>query len=243
MPSETRALADLSLNVGHREIVAILGPSGCGKTTLLRLAAGLEQPSDGSVLAAGQPVAGPSPTRTMVFQVPCLYPWQTVWENVSFGLALQGVSRQDRHDSARGMLAKFGLAPVMGQLPHTLSLGMQQRAAIARALLMQPALLILDEPFAALDVLMRQRMLRYLLETVRETNGAVLLATHDIDEALALADRILVMTARPGRIRTELRIDEERPRDLNAPALLAARRHLTGVIGDEADRAFLEQEA
>jgi NitT/TauT family transport system ATP-binding protein len=236
------ALDDVSLDVAAGEFVVLLGPSGCGKSSLLTLLAGLEQPSSGELLCDGVPVRAPAPERSMIFQEAALYPWLTVLDNVAFGLRLQGLPLAERHAQAQALLQRVGLADVGQRRPHELSGGMRQRVALARALAMQPKVLLMDEPFAALDVQTRARMQGHLLAVWQASGASVLMVTHSIDEALSLADRIVVFTARPGRIKQELVMDRARPRDLHAPDMVALHRQLSELLADEVDRAFLEQE-
>ena len=235
---ETKALAGIDLVAHRQEVLAVVGPSGCGKSTLLSLIAGLEVPTTGTLVAHGQSVVGPSPDRMLVFQEPSLFPWLSVWENVSFGLSLRGVGRAECLDAARSILGKVALADFMHFRPDELSLGMRQRVAVARALALKPRLLLLDEPFAALDAQTRKLMQRFLLDVQRISDAAIVLVTHDIDEAVALADRVLVMTARPGRIKAEIPVTEPRPRDPFAQGYLHAARTVAEALRDEVDIAF-----
>ncbi|MEE7491164.1 ABC transporter ATP-binding protein [Methylobacterium oryzae CBMB20] len=237
------ALRDIDLTVRPGEFVVFLGPSGCGKSTLLYLIAGLEPASGGELLAFGEAVTGPSPERSLIFQETSLLPWLSVWQNVSFGLSLKGVSEAERRSVARAALQRVGLAEAFDKRPDELSGGMRQRVAVARALAMRPKVLLMDEPFAALDVQTRQKMQDFLLDVWRDSGASVLFVTHHIDEAVALADRVVVFTARPGRIKTIVRNDLDRPRDPFSPEAEALRRHLTELLRDEVDRAFAEQEA
>jgi NitT/TauT family transport system ATP-binding protein len=236
------ALESLSFTVEAGEFVVLLGPSGCGKSSLLYMLAGLETPSSGQLLFDGRPISGPAPERSMIFQEASLYPWLTIAENVAFGLKLQGLPASERETRARTLLRQVGLADVGERRPHELSGGMRQRVALARALAMKPRLLLMDEPFAALDVQTRSRMQGHLLEVWRASAASVLLVTHSIDEALALADRVVVFTARPGRVKHELQLDLPRPRDPHAPRMVDLHRQLSELLADEVDRAFAEQE-
>ncbi|CAB1130180.1 aliphatic sulfonate ABC transporter (ATP-binding protein) [Candidatus Hydrogenisulfobacillus filiaventi] len=203
------ALLEVDLEVPEGEVVTVVGPSGCGKTTLLHLIAGFEFPSRGRVLVGGRPVTGPGRDRAVVFQQPALYPWLTVAGNVGFGLRLQG-----RPDPAR--VAKWldlvGLAGFGRHRPYQLSGGMQQRAAIARALITEPAILLMDEPLGALDAQTRLTMQQLLLDLWRYLRPTVLFITHDVDEALLLGDRVVVLTPRPGRVRLVERLPWGRER-------------------------------
>ena len=242
-PKAVSAVADLNLEVKPGEFVVLLGPSGCGKSSLLYMVAGLEPATGGELLCEGVPITGPDPQRGMIFQEASLYPWLTIADNVSFGLKLRGVPAPERHATALELLRKVGLGDVASKRPDELSGGMRQRAALARALSMQPKVLMMDEPFAALDIQTRAKMQGHLLEVWRASGASVLLVTHSIDEALALADRIVVFTARPGRIKEIVPVELPRPRSMRDPRLIELQQHLADLLADEVDRAFLEQEA
>ncbi len=237
------ALRGISLDVAPGEFVSLLGPSGCGKSTLLYLVAGLEQPTEGRIDAHGAPVSGPGPERSLIFQEASLLPWLSVWQNVTFGLTLRGASVAERTTVAREVLARAGLSEAFDKRPDELSGGMRQRVAVARAMAMRPKVLLMDEPFAALDVQTRAKMQGFLLDVWHATGASVLFVTHHIDEAIALSDRIAVFTARPGRIKATIAVDMPRPRDLEGQQAIALRRQLTALLQDEVDRAFAEQEA
>jgi sulfonate transport system ATP-binding protein len=207
---ELAALAPIDLAVDRGEIVGIVGTSGCGKSTLLRIVGGLETPSTGHVDLDGVPVAGPRPEVGLVFQEPRLMPWLTVRENVEFALLKR--PRDQRRPMAEQALARVGLLPFSDALPQQLSGGMAQRAAIARALVARPAVLLLDEPFSALDAFTRFSLQDHLLEIWRNERPTMLFVTHDVEEALVLSDRVVVMRAKPGRIHAQYRIDLPRPR-------------------------------
>ena len=204
------ALGEIDLAADRGEIVGIVGTSGCGKSTLLRIVGGLEQPSSGSVVLDGVAVAGPRPEVGLVFQEPRLMPWLSVRENVEFALVRH--PRNQRRPLAEAALARVGLGAVADALPQALSGGMAQRAAIARALVARPQVLLLDEPFSALDAFTRFGLQDHLLDIWRADQPTMLFVTHDIEEALVLSDRIVVMRARPGRIHAQYRIDLPRPR-------------------------------
>ncbi|MEN3382289.1 MAG: NitT/TauT family transport system ATP-binding protein [Hyphomicrobiales bacterium] len=237
------ALRDVDLDVTPGEFIVLLGPSGCGKSTLLYLIAGLEQESSGEIWSFGDRVASPSPERSLIFQETSLFPWLTVGQNASFGLSIRGDDADTRKAAARDVLQRVGLTEAMDKRPDELSGGMRQRVAVARALAMRPKVLLMDEPFAALDVQTRAKMQDFLLDVWRDSGASVLFVTHHIDEAVALADRVVVFTSRPGRIKTIVPIDTPRPRDPFSPEAEALRRQLTELMRDEVDRAFAEQEA
>ncbi len=238
----TPALDSVDLDVGAGESVAILGPSGCGKTTLLRIFAGLDAPDGGWVTARGAAISGPSPDRPLVFQQPTLFPWLNVWENISFGLGLKGVARGERRSVAQALLSACGLPDVADRHPEVLSLGMRQRVAVVRALAIHPPLLLLDEPFAALDVQTRRRMQGFLRQIQRTSGAAVVLVTHDIEEALAVCDRIVLLSARPGRVLLEAPGTGPRARFQGRPDA-RSRNELERLLSEEADRAFAQDVA
>lgn len=237
------ALQDIDLDVPPGEFVVFLGPSGCGKSTLLYLIAGLEDPTAGSIWSFGETIDAPSPQRSLIFQETSLFPWLTVWENVSFGLSIRGAPKSERRAVAAESLQRVGLIAAMDKRPDELSGGMRQRVAVARALAMRPRVLLMDEPFAALDVQTRARMQDFLLDVWRESGASVLFVTHHIDEAVALADRVVVFTSRPGRIKTIVPVGLPRPRNLFSREAEALRIQLSELLRDEVDRAFAEQEA
>jgi NitT/TauT family transport system ATP-binding protein len=195
------ALEGIDLHVKEREFVAIVGPSGCGKTTCLRMVAGLEFPSEGEVKVGGSIVRAPGPDRAVVFQQFALFPWKTVTQNIEFGLKSKGVANGARHDTIARMVELMGLQGYENAFPHQLSGGMQQRVAIARAYALDPAVLLMDEPFGALDAQTRTVMQEELVKLARRNPRTVLFITHAVEEAVYLADRVVVMTRRPGRIR------------------------------------------
>ncbi len=223
-------LKDLSLSAAPGAFIALLGPSGCGKSTLLRLVAGLEPPTAGEIRVGGQLVRSPDPSRALVFQDPTLYPWRTVWRNVALGLEARGLLRTgDRrvHDA----LERVGLAPFARALPHHLSGGMAHRAALARALVNEPSLLLLDEPLGQLDALTRLTLQRELVRLWEGGGFTALLVTHDVDEALYLADRVLVVGARPACLIGDVLVDVPRPRHHADPRLQELRRAVLGLLG------------
>ena len=195
-----RALDRIDLTVEPGQFVCLAGPSGCGKTTLLRLVAGFMTPSEGAVRVGGEVVTAPSADRGVVFQQPMLYPWMTVRENVELGPKLRGVGAAERRETAAGFLEMVGLADFAERRPYELSGGMQQRCQIARVLTNDPGIILMDEPFGALDALTRERLQEELLEIWRRTGSTVLFITHSVDEAVFLGTRVMVMSPRPGRI-------------------------------------------
>lgn len=207
------AVGGVSLTVQDREFVAIVGPSGCGKTTCLRMAAGLEKPTGGSVRVDGQVVTAPGPDRAVVFQQFALFPWKTIWDNVDFGLQSLGLSKQQRHDRIAHYLELMGLQGYEQAYPHQLSGGMQQRVAIARAYVLDPKVLLMDEPFGALDAQTRVVMQEELVRLARRHPRTVLFITHAVEEAVYLADRIVVMSRRPGLIKEILDVRSVRERE------------------------------
>ncbi len=195
-----RALAGIDLDFAEGKLTALLGPSGCGKTTLLKIVAGLVRPSEGEVRVAGRPVTGPGPERAFVFQDFALLPWATVLKNVAFGLEMRGVARAEREERARHWIAEVGLTGFEQSYPHQLSGGMRQRVGLARALAVDAPVLLMDEPFSAVDEQTRRKFQEDLLELVARQNKTFLFVTHSIEEAVYLADRIVLLSPRPGRL-------------------------------------------
>jgi len=233
----TRALEPITLGVADNDFVTILGPSGCGKSTLLRLVAGLDRPTTGQIVLDGMPVRKPGPDRGMVFQSYTLFPWLTVADNIGFGLREKGVARERRGEVVGEWLGRIGLTGFEHHYPKQLSGGMQQRTAIARALANDPAILLLDEPFGALDNQTRALMQELLLGIWERERKTVLFVTHDIEEAIFLASRVVVMTARPGRIKADVAIDLPHPRHYTiktSPEFSALKARLTEEIRVEA---------
>lgn len=223
-------LDDISLNVAAGEFVALLGPSGCGKSTLLRLAAGLDIPSAGALREDGTVIAQPDPSRLLVFQDATLFPWLTVWKNVAAGLDARGVLAREKHRIDR-MLRLVRLEDFAEAHPHQLSGGMAQRVAIARALVNDPRLLLLDEPFGKLDSLTRLKMQNELLALWKDRGFTALLVTHDVEEALLLADRVIVLSDRPARIVAEVSVAKPHPRRRDDADLVALRGQLLAKLG------------
>jgi NitT/TauT family transport system ATP-binding protein len=214
------ALRDVSLHVETGQFISIVGASGCGKTTLLRIVDGLMLPTRGQIRVNGKLVTGPGPDRGFVFQQDALFPWRTVLDNVLFGLEMQGRRNHGARERANALIRLVGLAGFEHLFPHELSGGMRQRANLARALTIDPDVLLMDEPFAALDAQTREIMQSELLRVWRSNRKTVLFVTHQIDEAVYLSDRVIVMTSRPGRIKAIVDVDIPRPRDLSVKRTL-----------------------
>ena len=238
--ARTTALEHLSLEVAPREVVALIGPNGCGKSTLLRILAGLIAPDAGSASIDGRPVTGPDPSIGLVFQEPRLLAWRSVDDNVRFPMELAGWPRDHQAVRSAELLGLVGLGEVAGARPSTLSGGTRQRVAIARALALDPAALLLDEPFSALDALTRERFNAELLTLWQRTGTTIVLVTHSIPEAVFLADRVVVLSPRPGRVVADVGVDLPRPRrladlDTASAGRIAAeiRSHLVDTTGDE----------
>ena len=232
-------LRDVSIDIAPGEFVCLLGPSGCGKSTLLGALAGHLKVARGRLHLDGAGIDGPDPQRGLVFQQHTLFPWKTVLDNVAYGLKMQGVDRASRERAARELLALVGLEGFEQRYPRELSGGMQQRVEIARVLINRPRVLLMDEPFGALDALTRARMQELLLELWERMRTTVVFVTHDIDEALFLADRVLVLGPRPGRVVEELAVGFDRPRDaalLTRPDFVALKRRCLALLRNEAAR-------
>jgi len=237
--SPTEALTPVTLDVQENDFISVLGPSGCGKSTLLRIVAGLDTPTSGVVTLDGAAISGPGPDRGMVFQSYTLFPWLTVKDNICFGLREKGVSQARQNDIATKWIDRVGLKGFEDHLPRMLSGGMQQRTAIARALANEPKILLLDEPFGALDNQTRGLMQEMLLGIWESERTTVLFVTHDIEEAVFMANRVVVMSARPGRIKSDISVDLPHPRHYtlkSAPEFQAYRARLTEEIRVEAMR-------
>ncbi|MCA1443155.1 ABC transporter ATP-binding protein [Ensifer sp. IC4062] len=228
--SALQVLDNVSLTIERGEFVALLGPSGCGKSTLLRLAAGLETPTTGAVLADGRPITAPNPDRILVFQDATLFPWRTVRANVATGLEARGVIREREYRIGE-VLRLVKLEGFADFYAHQLSGGMAQRAALARALVNDPKLLLLDEPFGKLDSLTRLKMQNELLHLWKSGGFTALLVTHDVEEALLLADRVIVLSDRPASIVAEVRVEQPHPRRRDSANLVALRRSLLEKLG------------
>jgi len=231
--TERTVFDGVSLDIHRREFITVIGPSGCGKSTFIRIVAGLDDATGGQMLLDGKPISGPGPDRGMVFQGYTLFPWLTVKRNVMFGLEMKGISPTAAEPEARQWLDMVGLSKFENSYPHELSGGMKQRVAIARALATEPRILIMDEPFAALDAQTRAQMQSYLLQIWRKVDVTVLFITHDLDEAVYLSDRVMVMGTNPGRVVEVVENPVPRPRSAAqfvAPEFLALRQHLEELI-------------
>lgn len=220
---EMEALRDINLSIRENEFICFIGPSGCGKTTLLRIIAGLEEPTSGALYLNGEPIKGPGPERGMVFQEYSLFPWRTVIDNIAFGPELKGAPKEERMAKSRQYLKMVGLERFETRYPHELSGGMKQRVAIARALVNDPLALLMDEPFGALDAQTRNIMQSELLHIWGTERKTVIFVTHSVDEAIYLADRIVIMSARPGRIKDVIDVALPRPRNRTSPEVNAIR--------------------
>jgi NitT/TauT family transport system ATP-binding protein len=230
------ALKDVSFQVYRREFMCVIGPSGCGKSTLIRILAGLEDASDGKVLLDGNPVSGPGPDRGMVFQSYTLFPWLTVKQNVMFGPRMAGQKGGSAESEARQWIDLVGLSRFENSYPHQLSGGMKQRVAIARALANRPRILLMDEPFGALDAQTRSQMQSYLLQIWKNLDITILFITHDLDEAAFLADRILVLKANPGEVNEIIEVPVPRPRTPSqfvSPEFIATKYRIDQLIHPE----------
>jgi len=239
--AETLALDGFTLSVAAGEMVSLIGPSGCGKSTVLRLIAGLDRPTSGELRVGGERIDGPSAERGLVFQDPNLFPWLSVRRNIESGLVARGVLHRHR-DEVRRFLKLVGLEAFADRHPHQLSGGMAQRVALARALINHPRILLLDEPLGALDQFTRMKMQDEVLRLWRARGATMVLVTHDIDEAIYMSDRIIVVTPRPGRVERVIAVDLERPRIRNSPRFLELRAeilellHFAGGADDGSER-------
>ncbi|WP_456472264.1 ABC transporter ATP-binding protein [Methanocaldococcus sp.] len=231
--NRVEALKNINLEIEENEFFTVMGPSGCGKTTLLRIIAGLENPTTGRVLLDGREVKGPGADRGVVFQQYTLMPWRTVLKNVTFGLELKGIPKKEREEIAKKFIEMVGLKGFENAYPHQLSGGMQQRVAIARTLANDPEVVLMDEPFAALDAQTRAILQNELLKIWEKDKKTVFFVTHSIDEAIYLSDRVAIMTARPGRIKDIIEIDLERPRDKNSVEFLEYRKKIVNILKEE----------
>jgi NitT/TauT family transport system ATP-binding protein len=233
---EVVALKDITLDIAQGQFVCLLGPSGCGKSTLLNAIAGFSLPTSGRITADGQVVTGPGPERGMVFQEYALFPWMTVEKNIAFGLEIKGTPPAQIQETVTALLAKLGLSDFRSRFPKDLSGGMRQRVAIARILALDSPILLMDEPFGALDALTRRNLQDELLRIWAELGKTVIFVTHSIEEAIYLADRIVVMTYRPGTVKRDLLVDLPRLRDPSSAAFNALKRELGGLVMEEQQR-------
>ena len=233
------ALDDLSLSTEEQELLCVLGPSGCGKTTLLRIIAGVLEPSSGSASYKGSKVQD-GPSTALVFQEYGVFPWMNVIDNVCFGLEMRGIGKKVRYRMAMPLVERIGLAAFIKSYPHQLSSGMKQRVGLARALVGGADILLMDEPFAALDAQMRLIMQELLLDMKKEFRKSIIYVTHDVEEAITLADRIILMTCRPGQIKDEMQVSLAQPRDFNgenAGLFMGMKARIWGQIREEVERS------
>ncbi len=233
---ELLTLDNISLDIEVNDFLCLLGPSGCGKSTLLNIVAGFEQPTSGTALVDGIPIERPGSDRGVVFQHPTLMPWLDVIENISLSLRLRGMSRSERHERAKEFIDLVGLKGFEHHFPSELSGGMNQRVGIARALLMNPRVILMDEPFAALDAQTKLEMQEELVAIWERRRCTIVFVTHSVDEALVLGNRIAVMTRRPGRIREIFDFDLPRQRDITSPLFNDAKRHVLSLIREESTK-------
>lgn len=233
----TDAIGDVSLTIDDGEFVALLGPSGCGKTTVLNIVAGFMASTGGTVSVGGEPVHAPGPDRGVVFQDFALFPWLTVESNVAFGLKMQGVGKAERRERAGRMLELVGLDGFGAKYPHELSGGMRQRAGVARVLVTDPAMMLMDEPFASIDAQTRRQLQQEVLRIWDTSRPTVLFVTHDVDEAIFMADRVVVLSGRPSTVAADIRVPLTRPRtwrDVQSdPAFIDLRNELLAMLGVE----------
>jgi NitT/TauT family transport system ATP-binding protein len=230
------ALKDINLTIAQGEFVCLLGPSGCGKSTLLNAIAGFQPPTHGSMTMDGASIVGPGPDRGMVFQEYALFPWMTVAQNVAFGLEIKGMKRRDVTARVAQLLALLKLTDFAERFPKDLSGGMRQRVAIARVLALDPPVLLMDEPFGALDSLTRRSLQDELLRIWAEMKKTIIFVTHSIEESIYLADRIVVMTYRPGTIKADITVKLPRPRDSATLTFNELKRQLSGLVMEEQSR-------
>ncbi|GAB2876897.1 MULTISPECIES: ABC transporter ATP-binding protein [Microvirgula] len=233
---EVVALDDINLTIPAGQFVCLLGPSGCGKSTLLNAIAGFSLPSSGDILVDGQPVREPGPDRGMVFQEYALFPWMTVEQNIRFGLEIKRLGQREMAEKVDALLAMLSLSDFRHRFPKDLSGGMRQRVAIARVLALDSPIMLMDEPFGALDALTRRNLQDELLKLWAELKKTIIFVTHSIEESIYLADRTIVLTYRPGRIKRDVQIDMERPRDPSAPGFNALKRELAELVMEEQRR-------
>jgi len=231
--NEVVAIEDFTMTINKGELVSLLGPSGCGKTTVLRMVAGLQEPTSGKILLDGREVHGPGSDRGMVFQEFALFPWRSVRRNVEFGLEIGGMSKEERRKKVDRYLDVVGLERFANSRIHELSGGMKQRVGIARAMVNNPDVLLMDEPFGALDAQTRNIMQVELLKILGKTSKTILFVTHSVDEALYLSDRIVILTKRPGKIKEIINVPWPRPRDRAAPEFAVMRKYILKELENE----------
>lgn len=234
-------LQDCTLHIPRGKLTVLMGPSGCGKTVLVNLIAGYEKPTSGRVLIDDTGVAGPGSDRLVVFQETALFPWMTVYSNVVFGCSVQGMPKRESREKAELILKKVGLYEFRDKYPSQLSGGMQRRAELARAMINDPKIMILDEPFRGLDAMTRQLMQEFYIGLFEEVGRTNLFITHEIDEAIFLADRLVIMTYQPGRVKAEIEVDLPRPREfhlLASPRFMEIREQAIDLLYEEAAKAF-----
>jgi NitT/TauT family transport system ATP-binding protein len=236
--SFTPALQNIDLEIEQGEFVCIVGPSGCGKSTLLHLLAGLDKPTTGQITVDGNPVQGPGTDRILLFQELGLFPWLTVRNNVEFGLKMAGVSKDERRDRARQFLRMVHLSHFEDHYIHQLSGGMKQRVALARSLALHPKILLMDEPFAALDAQTRDMLHDELERLWKETSPTIVFVTHNVREAVRLGDRVLLMSFRPGRIKKQFEVTLPRPRHVEDSDVASLSKEILGQLREEIDRSF-----
>jgi ABC-type nitrate/sulfonate/bicarbonate transport system ATPase subunit len=241
--AEVVALSSIDLDIGEDEFLTILGPSGCGKSTLLNIIAGFEHATDGEVRLDGQTIRDPGPDRGVVFQEYALFPWLNVTQNIEFGLRERGVPKAERKDRVSRQISTVGLDGFENRFPQELSGGMRQRVALARVLVNDPKILLMDEPFAALDAQTRTIMQTELLRVWSAERRTALFVTHNIEEAVLLGDRIVVMTARPGRIKEIVNVKLPRPRDVTSAEFNEIRRYVASLLESEVQTAFASMQA
>ncbi|MFG1478741.1 ABC transporter ATP-binding protein [Xanthobacter sp. V4C-4] len=233
---EVVALKGIDVTINQGEFVCLLGPSGCGKSTLLNAIAGFSAPSAGTIRVEGRPVSAPGPDRGMVFQEYALFPWMTVAENIAFGLEIKGLRRAEIEAKVAGLLTMLKLTEFRERFPKDLSGGMRQRVAIARVLALDSPVMLMDEPFGALDALTRRSLQDELLRIWAATGKTIVFVTHSIEESIYLADRIIVLTYRPGTVKRDLRVELPRPRDSAAAAFNELKRDLSALVTAEQHR-------
>jgi NitT/TauT family transport system ATP-binding protein len=226
-------LQNISFKVDKGEFLCIVGPSGCGKTSLLRMIAGLDFPTQGQIMESEIPITGPSRDRGYVFQQYSLFPWRNVVENVTFGLEVMGMEKEERYEKAREYLELVGLSSFENSYPRELSGGMKQRVAIARSLVTDPQVLLMDEPFSALDVQTRHKLQEEMVRIWGEEQKTVVFVTHNVDEAIFLADRVMVLSQHPGRVIKSFYIELERIRDRASPQFLELKKEITSLLDSE----------